>query len=191
MRCRSPLRPIARRIELILMDVDGVLTDGGISFIDADRESRTYDVKDGVALWVARRLGLHTGVISGRASAAVLRRARELRMDEVHLKTHDKLAVYDRILRRRGLDDAQVCYIGDDLIDLPVLSRAGMAVAVADAHAEVLRRARFVTRAPGGHGAIREVVDAIVRARGEWQTVLNWFDAPPGGRRRSPGRPRR
>jgi 3-deoxy-D-manno-octulosonate 8-phosphate phosphatase (KDO 8-P phosphatase) len=181
---RSTLAARARRVALVLMDVDGVMTDGGISLIDADREAKTYDAKDGVGLRLASRAGLVTGVISGRASASVLRRARELGMDEVHLKVEDKLAAYVRILRRRRLLDAEVCYIGDDLVDLPILRRAGLSVAVADAHPEVRRSARFVTRAPGGRGAIREVIDGILKAQGRWQEVLGWFD--PEARR--PGR---
>ena len=175
MICRVPLRPRARRVALVLMDVDGVLTDGGITFTESDRETRTFDAKDGVALHIAHRLGLLTGVISGRGSAAVLRRARELRIDEIHLKANDKLVTYERLLRRRRLSDPQVCYIGDDLVDLPVLARAGMAVAVADAHPEVKRRAAFITRASGGRGAVREVIDAILRAQGRWETVMAWF----------------
>ncbi len=195
MKCRIALAPSARPVTLILMDVDGVMTDGGISFIDGDREAKTYDAKDGVGIWIARRAGLHTGVISGRASAAVLRRASELQMDEIHLKVSDKLAAYQRILRRRRIADAQVCYIGDDLVDLPILARVGMPVAVADAHPEVLRRARFVTMAPGGRGAVREVVDAVLKAQGQWERVLGWF-VPPDvtGRGRPPrgaGRARR
>ncbi|HEU4401745.1 MAG TPA: HAD hydrolase family protein [Candidatus Polarisedimenticolia bacterium] len=181
MRCRTPLRPRARRIALLLMDVDGVMTDGGISFIDSDREARTFDAQDGVGLWIARRAGLRTGLLSGRSSGAVLRRAEELRIDEVHLKVRDKRQAYLRILRRLRLSDAQVCYIGDDLVDLPVLLRVGMPVAVADAHPEVLRRVRFVTRAAGGRGAIREVIDAILKAQGKWAEVLAWFDDPENG----------
>lgn len=181
MKCRTPLTPRARRVALILMDVDGVMTDGGIVFIDADREAKAYDAKDGVGLWIARRAGLSTGVISGRASKAVERRAAELEMDEVHLRVRDKLDTYLRILRRRRLKDAQVCYIGDDLVDLPILARAGVSVAVADAHPEVVRRARFITRAAGGRGAVREVIDAILRAQGRWGDVLGWF--APGSRR--------
>jgi len=195
MRCRTPLRPRARLIDLILLDVDGVMTDGGIWFVDADREGKRYDAKDGVGLWLAHRTGLHTGVISGRSGAAIMRRARELRMDEIHLNVEDKLATYVRILRRRRLRDDQVCYVGDDIVDLPILERAGMPVAVADAHAEVVRRARFVTRAPGGRGAIREVIDAILKAQGKWDEVMARFVrgeasrphrrrpvTPPGGR---------
>ncbi len=184
MRCKTPLKFRARRVTMILMDVDGVMTDGRITLVGARHEAKSFDAKDGVALWVARRLGLRTGVISGRRSTAVLRRARELGMDEVHLKIRDKLAVYEAILRRRRLSDQQVCYIGDDLVDLPVLARAGMSVAVADAHTEVRRRARFVTGAPGGQGAVREVIDAILKAQGHWNTIMGWFDASPAVRRR-------
>ncbi len=191
MKCRVPLRARARRITLILMDVDGVMTDGTIVFSGSRQEAKSFHARDGVALWIARRLGLRTGIISGRAGSAVLRRARELGMDEIHLKTRDKLLVYRGILRRRRLSDAQVCYIGDDLVDLPVLDRAGMAVAVADAHPEVQRRARFVTRAPGGHGAVREVVDAILKAQGHWGTVLGWFDGTHADGRRISRRPAR
>src|SRR3989441_11801474 len=152
MRCRRPLVPRARSIALILMDVDGVLTDGGISFIEGSAEAKTYDARDGVGLSIARRIGLRTGVISGRSGAAVSRRAEELGMDEVHLRVRDKLTTYERILRRQKLADAQVCYIGDDLTALAVLGRVGMPVAVADARPEVLRRGLVLTRAGGGRG---------------------------------------
>lgn len=184
MRGRTPLQSRARRVTMVLMDVDGVMTDGRITLVGARHEAKSFNAKDGVALWVARRIGLRTGVISGRRSTAVVRRARELGMDEVHLGTRDKLAVYESILRRRSLSDPQVCYIGDDLVDLPVLSRAGVSVAVADAHPEVRRQARFVTDAPGGQGAVREVIDAILKAQGHWKTVMGWFDASPAARRR-------
>src|SRR5262245_29693042 len=108
---RTPLAPRARREPLILTAVDVVMTDGGIVFSDADRDAKAYDAKDGVGLWIARRAGLCTGVISGRASKAVERRAAELGMEEVHLRVKDKLDTYQRILRRRRLQDSQVCYI--------------------------------------------------------------------------------
>lgn len=188
MKCRRPLRPRARRVALVLMDVDGVLTDGGISFIEGSAEAKTYDARDGVGLSIARRFGLRTGILSGRGGAAVSRRAEELGVHEVHLRVKDKLSAYERILRRQRLLDAQVCYIGDDLTDLSVLGRVGMPVAVADARPEVLRRALFVTRAAGGRGAVREVIDAILKAQGKWKEVLGWFDpaASRAGRPRPP-----
>lgn len=187
MRCRLPLGPRARNVAIILMDVDGVLTDGGLSFLEGTAESKTYDVKDGVGLWIARRAGLRTGIISGRGGASVLRRAEELGLDEIHVKVQDKLQAYQRILRKQKLSDAEVCYMGDDLTDLAVLRRVGMPVAVADAHPEVIRRVPFVTSAPGGRGAVREAVDAILKAQGRWREVLGWFDPSP----RDGGRPRR
>lgn len=177
MICRVPLRTRARRVALVLMDVDGVLTDGRIIYTESDQEGRAFDAKDGVALAIAREVGLRTGILSGRGGAAVLRRAKELRMDEIHLEVRDKLPAYERILRRRKLSDAEICYIGDDLVDLPVLLRAGMAVGVSDAHPEVRRRAAFVTRAKGGRGAVREVIDAILRAQGRWETVMGRFSS--------------
>ena len=181
MKCRRPFAFRARRIALILMDVDGVLTSGGITFVEGSAEAKTYDVKDGVGISIARRVGLRTGVISGRGGPAVARRAEELGMHEVHLRVPDKLATYDRILRRQKLVDAQVCYIGDDLTDLAILGRAGMPVAVADARPEVIRRALFVTGAAGGRGAVREVIDAILKAQGKWDDVLRGFETTRTG----------
>ncbi len=167
------------------MDVDGVLTDGRVSFAGREPESKAFDVKDGVGLWLARRVGLLTGVISGRGGVGVARRAEELGMSEVHLGVDDKLQTYQRVARRLKLGDAQICYVGDDVTDLPILARVGMPVAVADAHDEVIRRVPFVTRAPGGRGAVREVVDAILRAQGKWRDVLGWFDPERTRARRS------
>ncbi|HXH28208.1 MAG TPA: HAD hydrolase family protein [Candidatus Polarisedimenticolia bacterium] len=194
MRCRLPFAARARRIELLLLDVDGVMTDGRIIHVGRGDEARCFDVKDGVGLWLARSQGLRTGIISGRASVTALRRASELRMDEVHLEARDKLKVYERILARRRLTDASICYVGDDLVDLPVLRRVGLPVAVADAHPEILRRVPFVTEARGGRGAIREVIDAILAAQGRWTAILERFDPPrvrSGGGRARPATRRR
>ncbi|HKQ98471.1 MAG TPA: phenylphosphate carboxylase subunit delta, partial [Candidatus Polarisedimenticolia bacterium] len=139
------------------------------------REQRSFDVKDGAGLVLARRLGWRTGFLSGRGGSAVAERARELQIDEVHLEVDDKPRVYEGIKHRLRLADAEVCYMGDDLMDLGVLLRAGLAVAPADAHPEVRRRVPFVTRARGGRGAVREVVDAIARAQGRWAEMIGWF----------------
>jgi 3-deoxy-D-manno-octulosonate 8-phosphate phosphatase (KDO 8-P phosphatase) len=160
------LRTSVERIRLVLMDVDGVLTDGGILFVDGGSEGRTFDAKDGVGLHLLRGAGLSTGVISGRTSPAVRRRARELRMNEVHLRVRDKLAAYEDILKRRGLEDDAVCYVGDDIVDLPVMRRVGLPAAPADAHPAVLREAKLITRAAGGKGAVREIADLILEIQG-------------------------
>lgn len=185
----------ARRVVMVLMDVDGVLTDGRITFYGARGEAKSFNVRDGAGVRLAREAGLRTGVISGRGGAATLRRAEELKMDEIHLRVKDKLARYETIKKRTGLNDAQVCFIGDDVLDLPILARAGMPVAVADAHSEVLRRVRFVTRARGGRGAVREVIDTILMAQGRWSHLMRRIAGkarPQGsGRTRHTGRSRR
>jgi 3-deoxy-D-manno-octulosonate 8-phosphate phosphatase (KDO 8-P phosphatase) len=161
------LRAHARAVSMILMDVDGVMTDGGILFIDSGSEGRIFDAKDGVGIWLLRRAGFLTGVISGRTSPAVRRRARELGLDEVHLKVRNKLTVYEEILARRRLQDEEISFIGDDVVDLPLMRRAGFPVAPADAHPLVCREAKMITRAAGGRGAIRELADFILESQGK------------------------
>jgi YrbI family 3-deoxy-D-manno-octulosonate 8-phosphate phosphatase len=172
MPSRVTPRHAARRVQLVLMDVDGVMTDGSIYFVDAKGEGRDFDAKDGVGIWLLRRAGLATGVISGRSSAAVRRRVKELGMEEVHLKVRDKQKVYLEILKRRGLSDDEVCFIGDDVVDLGVLALVGLAAAPSDAHPVVRKAASFITRAPGGRGAVREVADFILTAQGKMGRLL-------------------
>jgi 3-deoxy-D-manno-octulosonate 8-phosphate phosphatase (KDO 8-P phosphatase) len=148
------------------MDCDGVLTDGGIIFSSGGREAKQFDAKDGVGIRLAQSLGLEVGVMTGRTSEALRRRARELGVREVHQKVRDKRRVAELLLRRRRLAFEQLCFIGDDILDLPVLARAGLAVAPADAHPEVRRRVHWVTRREGGRGAVREVLDRVLEARG-------------------------
>lgn len=176
MTFRNPFRARARRVALLLMDVDGVLTDGRLGLGDHGRETRFWHVRDGSGIVLARRAGLRVGFLSGRGDAGVRRRARELGVEEVHLQARDKGAVYDEIRDRLGLADREVCYVGDDLVDLPVLRRVGLPVAVADAHPEVRRRVPFVTSAPGGAGAVREVIDAVLAAQGRMRDILARFE---------------
>ncbi len=176
---KGALKARARAVSLVLMDVDGVMTDGGILFVEGGSEGRIFDAKDGVGVWLLRRAGLITGVISGRTSQAVRRRARELGIEEIHLKVQDKLRAYEEILHRRRLRDEAVCFIGDDLVDLPVLRRAGLSAAPADAHPFVRREAALVTRAPGGRGAIREVADLILDTQGKLEPILRRIGREP------------
>ena len=175
MICRKPFRLRARRVALVLMDVDGVLTDGRLGLGDHGREARRWHVRDGSGIVLAQRAGLRCGFLSGRGDAGVRRRARELGVEEVHLGARDKGAIYEEVRGRLGLDDRDVCYIGDDLVDLPVLRRVGVPVAVADAHPEVRRRVPFVTAAVGGAGAVREVLDALLQAQGRMREILARF----------------
>lgn len=173
---RDSLRRRAQRISLLLMDVDGVLTDGRIylqSLPDGSAlEMKAFDSQDGAGLKMARACGIRTGIITGRESAATARRAREMAMDFVFQKCAEKLPAYEEILRRAKLTDAEVAYVGDDLPDLPILSRVGLALGVANAAEEVKRAAHYVTRRRGGAGAIREVVEFILKIQGKWADAV-------------------
>jgi len=158
----------ARRIKLIVLDVDGVLTDGSIIYSDRGDEIKSFNVKDGFAIRLAEEAGLRTGIISGRNSKLVERRANELGMAFVIQGKEDKKKVFDRLLTQFSLSPDEVCFIGDDLVDLPLLRRAGLGVTVADAPGELIREADWVTSSPGGRGAVREVIELILKAQGRW-----------------------
>jgi len=165
----------ARRVKLILMDADGVLTDGKIVFFSGGNEAKMFDSKDGVGIRLAQKAGLQTGVISGRESEALLRRCEELGMDEIHQRVFEKLGTYEEILARLGLTDAECCFIGDDLVDAPVLKRVGLPVGVADGHPALEPLLAYVTDRPGGSGAVRETIDMVIRAQGKWDEVVGVF----------------
>ncbi|HET6465099.1 MAG TPA: HAD-IIIA family hydrolase [Nitrospiria bacterium] len=155
----------ARRIEFLLLDVDGVMTDGTI-YIDADgRETKAFNIYDGSGIHMIRKAGVRVGIITGRQSAIVDYRAQELGIAEVHQRVLDKIKVYDELLRKYDLKDFQMAYIGDDMIDLPILERAGLSVAVPNAHPDVKKRVDWVTQKAGGSGAVREVTDLLLTAR--------------------------
>ncbi len=162
----AALRRRARRVRLVLMDCDGVLTDGRIVFLSGRREAKAFNSKDGVGMRLAQQLGLEVGIVTGRRSETVARRGRELGLREIHQKIWDKLELTRRLAARRGIGFDRVCFIGDDIVDLPVMQRVGLAVAPGDAHPEVLRRAHWVTRRRGGRGAAREALDLILDAQG-------------------------
>lgn len=165
----------ARRIRLLLMDVDGTMTDGGIRLLawpdGTVTEMKVFESQDGVALNMIRRAGVQTGMISGRDSPATNHRARELHMDFVAQAAHEKLPAFEDILQRAGVPAVDTAYVGDDLPDLVVMERVGLAVAVANATVEMKRQAHYVTRAAGGSGALREVVELILRAQGKWDQL--------------------
>ena len=165
----------ARRVKLILMDADGVLTDGKIVFFSGGNEAKMFDSKDGVGIRLAQKAGLQTGVISGRESEALLRRCEELGMDEIHQRVFEKLGTYEEILARLRLTDAECCFIGDDLVDAPVLKRVGLPVGVADGHPALEPLLAYVTDRPGGSGAVRETIDLVIRAQGKWDEVVGVF----------------
>lgn len=161
------VRSKAKKIRLLLLDVDGVLTDGRIIIDDRGVETKQFHVRDGQGIALLLHAGIEVGFLSARASAAVRRRARELGVRLVRQGVRDKLQAYDEIRRARGLHDAEVAYVGDDLVDWPLLRRAGLAVCVADGWPELWSRVHWVTRAPGGAGAVREVADLLLQAQGK------------------------
>ncbi len=175
MRLSDDVGERARRVRMILMDVDGVMTDGRIIFQAEIDEAKGFDSKDGVGLRIAQRAGLVTGVITGRLSIATTRRAGELMMSEFHQRVFRKEEVFDSILKARRLKEEAVCFIGDDLVDVPVLKRAGLAAAPADASPEARRIAHFVTSRDGGRGAVREVIDFILKVQGHWARVTEGY----------------
>jgi 3-deoxy-D-manno-octulosonate 8-phosphate phosphatase (KDO 8-P phosphatase) len=165
----------ARRVKMILMDADGVLTDGKIVFLSGGNEIKMFDSKDGVGIKLAQRAGLRTGVISGRESEALLRRCEELGMDEIHQRVFEKLPAYEEILSRLSLTDEECCFIGDDLVDAPVLKRVGLPVGVADGHPALEPLLAYVTDRVGGSGAVREIIDLVIRAQGKWDEVVGRY----------------
>jgi 3-deoxy-D-manno-octulosonate 8-phosphate phosphatase (KDO 8-P phosphatase) len=161
----------ARQVRMILMDVDGVLTDGSLVYMPDGGEAKAFHARDGAGIKLAQRAGLMIGIISGRESLATLRRAEELGLDEIHQHVSDKQATFDEMLARRGFSDDQVCFIGDDVVDVSVMKRVGLPAAPADAHPTVLEHAALVTQHCGGRGAVREVIDLILRAQEKWNDV--------------------
>ena len=166
----------ASRIKLLLMDADGVLTDGRVylqSLPDGSaQELKVFHAHDGLAVKTARSVGLRCGVITGRKSAALALRAKEMDLEFVYEGQAQKIPALDEILAKAGVRDEEVAYVGDDLPDLPIFSRVGLAIAVANASDEVKRAAHFVTKNCGGQGAVREVVELILKAQGKWTDAI-------------------
>lgn len=162
-------------IELLLLDVDGVLTDGGIIYGDDGVEQKVFHVRDGSALKIWHNAGRRSAVISGRSSRLVEVRAAELGISLVLQGAGDKWPAYQRLLTQMNVRPEQICFIGDDVPDLPILRNCGLAIAVADACPEVRRDAHYVTRAVGGRGAVRETVELILHCQNRWQAVVDVF----------------
>jgi 3-deoxy-D-manno-octulosonate 8-phosphate phosphatase (KDO 8-P phosphatase) len=158
----------ARAIRLLLLDVDGVLTDGRLVYGPAGEESKVFHVRDGHGLVLARAAGIEVAVISGRKSTAVARRLEDLGVRELHEGVGDKAALLPDLCARHGVRPVEVAFMGDDLPDLPLLRQVGLALAPADGAPEVRRQAHWTARRPGGGGAVREAVEWLLRARGAW-----------------------
>ncbi len=159
------------RIKLLLLDVDGVMTDGRIVFDANGVESKFFNVKDGHGIKMVQRAGIEIGIISGRQSQVVANRAAELGIGRVYQKAIDKITAYLDIQDKTGLEDSQIAFMGDDIIDIPVLRRVGFAAAPADAADEVIPHVHFVAKNRGGWGAVREVCDLLLKGQGAWESA--------------------
>jgi 3-deoxy-D-manno-octulosonate 8-phosphate phosphatase (KDO 8-P phosphatase) len=171
------LKKRAAQIKVLLMDVDGTMTDGGVVLLSQTDgtalEIKVFDAHDGQGLTLAQTAGMRTGCITGRESAALLRRAHEMKMEFIYMKQPVKMPAYEEILQKAGVSDSAVAYIGDDLPDIPLMRRAGLAVAVGDAVPEVKQVAHYTTRAIAGHGAIREAVELVLKSKGVWKEMID------------------
>jgi 3-deoxy-D-manno-octulosonate 8-phosphate phosphatase (KDO 8-P phosphatase) len=165
----------AARVRVVLMDVDGVLTDGRIYMGSNGYDGRSFHVRDGHGVRLGQRAGLFFGLVSGRESPVVAARAAELYITEVHQGVYDKLDCVHEVLARLGVEAAEACFVGDDLVDIPAMRAVGFAVAPADAVPAVLDCAHWVTRVEGGRGVVREVVDLLLRASGKIDRATERF----------------
>lgn len=172
---RKELIERARRIKLLILDVDGVLTDGRIILDNDGNEIKAFHVRDGHGLKMLQREGIEVAFITGRDSRVVARRAAELGVTEVHQGSKQKTGPFKEVLEKFGVTAEETAYMGDDIVDLPVMVRAGLSVAPADAEEEARKHALLVTRNPAGRGAVREVTDLLLKARGKWDEIIKGY----------------
>jgi len=170
-----PVQDHASAIRLLLFDVDGVLTDGAVHIHADGSESKAFHIRDGAALVWAQRAGLQVGLLSARSSPSTAQRAAQLGIRIVSQGAAHKADAYDRILQQVGLGDAEVAYMGDDLLDLPVLARVGLSAAPAEGAPEVKARVHWISSSNGGRGAARELVEFVLRAQGRWDAIVQQY----------------
>lgn len=165
-----------KKIKLLIMDVDGVMTDGRIIMDDAGHETKNFNVRDGHGIKLLQRYGIPVALLTGRQSKVVTHRARDLEIKEVHQKVFNKKEVFEKILKKHKLSPDEAAFIGDDIVDIPVLKRVGFSVAVADADDMVKKSVHYVAKNKGGQGAVREVCEMILQAQGKWEEVASRYE---------------
>ena len=175
-KTKKQLEAIAKNIKLLVLDVDGVLTDGSIILDNEGNEFKSFHVRDGHGIKMLGKVGIQTALITGRHSKVVERRAHELGITEVYQKCYVKTFAYEQILEKLGFADKEVAYIGDDIVDLSLLRRVALPVVVADAVDEAKAEALMVTKNRGGRGAVREVCDLILKSCGKWQGLVDEYN---------------
>src|SRR5215216_6695186 len=172
---RDEVESRAARVRLLLLDCDGVLTDGSITPVVGGDELKSFHTRDGHGLVMLHRAGLHSGIISGRTSRLVELRAADLGITYVRQGALDKISVFESLLAEAAVEPSQVAYVGDDVVDIPLMRRSRLAVAVADATPDTRDAAHYVTRLPGGRGAVREVCELILKAQGRWDELMKKY----------------
>ncbi len=174
-RLNAEVRARVERVKFLVLDVDGVLTDGRLYYHDGGTESKAFDVRDGHGIKMLAQAKIETAIISGRKCPLVDKRAADLGIKEAVQGVRDKVPILDKMLSKRRLEPDQVAFVGDDVVDLPVMTRVGFAVAVADASEHLFETAHYVTLAPGGRGAAREVAELILAVQGLWEKVAQIY----------------
>lgn len=167
---------MAQKVKLLLLDVDGVLTDGSLVYAGSGEESKIFNTQDGLGLRLLQESGVEVGLITARNSTIVSRRAEELKLAHVYQGKFDKLSAYEDVLKKTGLRPMHTAYMGDDWVDLPLLNRVGFAAAPANAVAEIRQRAHYTCTCHGGAGAVREVCELIMEAQGTYKQMFARFD---------------
>lgn len=170
------LRDKARVVKILLLDVDGVLTDGRIIYDSRGRDSKFFDVHDGLGVYLLKKCGIQTILITAKGSRAIKPRARDMRVAEVFADISPKTLALDKIIKKYKVQADEVCFVGDDLVDLCMMKRVGFPVAVFNAAAEIKRAAAYITIRLGGRGAVREVAELILKSQGKWEEVLKSYD---------------
>jgi len=173
---KEELRKKAGKVKLLLLDVDGVLTDGRIIYDSRGRDMKFFDVHDGLGVYALRKAGIKTVLITAKGSRAIRPRARDMRVEEVFENISPKSAVLDKILKRYKVDVTEICFVGDDLVDLCLMKKVGFPIAVFNAAPEVKQAASYITLKEGGRGAVREVTELILKSQGKWQETLGFYD---------------
>lgn len=168
---------IAKKVKLLLLDVDGVLTDGRIIYDSKGRDSKFFDVHDGLGVYMLKKAGIPTILITAKSSRAIRPRARDMRVEAVFSDIFPKSSILDKILKKYKVEASEVCFVGDDLVDLCLMKNVGFPAAVSNAALEVKQVARYITLKQGGRGAVREVAELILKAQGRWQELIGFYDS--------------
>jgi 3-deoxy-D-manno-octulosonate 8-phosphate phosphatase (KDO 8-P phosphatase) len=166
-----------KKVKLMLLDVDGVLTDGRIIYDSAGKELKFFDVHDGLGVYVLNRAGIPTILVTAKSSETIVPRAKDMRVAEVFGDVFPKTTVLDKVTRKYKVGIDEICFVADDLVDLSLMRKVGMPVAVSNACGEIKKSALYVTRRMGGRGAVREVAELILKAQGKWKDILKFYGA--------------